>query len=94
MGAIVATVSATAFGTFVSGAGFVLAPTGIVGSIVAASVWGVGKYIARKAHRRWVAGGGDVGEEAREKLGDADVRELKRRTLRDGVEVGPIAVPW
>lgn len=91
-GAAVAAVSATAFGTFVSGAGFVLAPTGIVGSIMAASIWGVGKYIARKAHKRWAASGGDVGTEARESYDDADVRN--RRTLTDGVEMGASAIPW
>lgn len=92
VGAVIATLSATAFGTFVSGAGFVLAPTGIAGSIVAASIWGVGKYIARKAHKRWVASGGDVGTEAREKSDDSDLRN--RRTLSDGIEMGASATPW
>ncbi|KAF2134074.1 hypothetical protein P153DRAFT_353279 [Dothidotthia symphoricarpi CBS 119687] len=40
VGSLVATLGAGAFGTFVSGAGFVLAPTGILGTVVAASVWG------------------------------------------------------
>ena len=91
VGFAAATLSATAIGTFVSGAGFVLAPTGIMGSIVAASVWGVGKYIARKAHNRWVATGGDVGTEVREKASDEGV---ENRVLSDGIELGPRAIPW
>lgn len=88
----VATLGATAFGTFVSGAGFVIAPTGIAGSIVAASIWGVGKYIARKAHKRWIASGGDAGTVMREVQEDADGRET--RVLSHSVEMGPRALPW
>lgn len=91
VGAAIATLSATAIGTFISGAGFVLAPTGIMGSVLAASVWGVGKYIARKAHKRWAASGGDVGIEARERVSDGDVRD---RSLNDGIEMGASAIPW
>lgn len=92
VGAAIATLSATALGTFVSGAGFVLAPTGIVGSIVAATIYGTGKYLARKAHKRWVASGGDAGTEVREKFDDTGVKN--RRTLTDGVEMGASAIPW
>lgn len=91
VGMAVATVAATGFGTVVSGAGFVLAPTGIAGSIVAASVWGVGKYLARKANRRWKVAGGDVGDEARERAHDG-MRE--ERMLSEGYEGGGAAVPW
>ena len=91
VGMAVATVAATGFGTVVSGAGFVLAPTGIAGSIVAASVWGVGKYVARKASARWKQGGGDVGEEKRERVRDGAREE---RMLSEGYEGGGRAVPW
>ncbi|EME42598.1 hypothetical protein DOTSEDRAFT_73441 [Dothistroma septosporum NZE10] len=91
VGMAVATVAATGFGTVVSGAGFVLAPTGIAGSIVAASVWGVGKYVARKANARWKKGGGDLGDEARERASDG-MRE--ERMLNEGYEGGGAAVPW
>ncbi|KAF7189199.1 hypothetical protein HII31_09621 [Pseudocercospora fuligena] len=89
--AAVAFAVATVGGTLVSGAGFVLAPTGIAGSIVAASVWGIGKYIARKAHNRWKDSGGDVGNAARERAGD-EARD--RRLVTDSTEVGASAVPW
>lgn len=91
VGFAVATVSATAIGSVFSGAAFVLAPTGIAGSIVAASVWGVGKYIARKAHKRWERMGGDRGVEAKEQAEDGPWNE---RTLDAGAEIGASAVPW
>jgi hypothetical protein len=48
IGSLVATLGAGALGTVFSGAGFVLAPTGIAGTIVAASVWGVGKFVVNR----------------------------------------------
>ncbi|KAK4614232.1 hypothetical protein CLAFUW4_08766 [Fulvia fulva] len=91
VGFAVATVAATGFGTVVSGARFVLAPTGIAGSIVAASVWGVGKFVARKANARWKREGGDGGVEGRERVYNG-MRE--ERMLQEGYEGGGAAVPW
>jgi hypothetical protein len=53
IGSLVATIGAGAFGTVVSGAGFVLAPTGIAGTILAASIWGVGRFVVRRVGKRW-----------------------------------------
>ncbi|CAI6332371.1 unnamed protein product [Periconia digitata] len=53
IGSLIATIGAGAFGTVVSGAGFVLAPTGIAGTIVAGTVWGLGKFVVKRVQRRW-----------------------------------------
>ena len=85
IGSLVATVGAGALGTAVSGAGFVLAPTGIAGTIVAASVWGVGKFALKRVRRRWDKGSGyGVQEETRQEGMSGAMR----------MERGPEAVPW
>lgn len=66
VGSLVATLGAGVFGTVVSGAGFVLAPTGVVGTLAAAGIWGVGRFAVRKVRRRWGAQGGMGGEEREE----------------------------
>lgn len=85
IGSLVATVSAGALGTVFSGAGFVLAPTGIAGTIVAGTIWGVGKFAVKRLKKRWDGGHGygEV-EEAREERTSAVMR----------MERGPDAVPW
>lgn len=55
IGSLVATLGAGVFGSVVSGAGFVLAPTGIMGTVLAGSVWGVGKFVLRRVRGRWDA---------------------------------------
>lgn len=90
VGALVAAVGATAFGSVISGVAWIAAPTSITASIIAATVWGVGKYAARKLHQRWKHTGQDVGEAEREYQTD---HPLKREgTL--GHELGPQAMPW
>ncbi|KAH7408617.1 hypothetical protein DE146DRAFT_606166 [Phaeosphaeria sp. MPI-PUGE-AT-0046c] len=69
IGSLIATLGAGAFGTVVSGAGFVLAPTGILGTVMAGSVWGVGKFVLRRVKGRWDARRGgfvDLDEEEEE----------------------------
>ena len=86
---LVATVGATAFGGLVSGVGFVVAPTGIAGTIFAASVWGVGKWGARRLERRWKRG--------REQGGgykEIDAEIEGRRTPQMRSMVGSEALPW
>lgn len=90
IGSLVATVGAGAFGTLVSGAGFVLAPTGIVGTIFAATVWGVGRFAVRRVKRRWDRRGGYEHEEDEED--EEDWRERQRRDRR--MEFGAEAMPW
>lgn len=81
IGSLVATVGAGAIGTFVSGAGFVLAPTGIAGTIVASSVWGIGRFAVRRVRGRW------------ERRGDGVVEEQAgSRVAR--MESAPEGLPW
>lgn len=87
IGSLIATLGAGAFGTFVSGAGFVLAPTGILGTVMAGSVWGVGKFVLRRVKGRWDARRGgfvDLDEQEEEEM------EEGRREVRYGVE----EMPW
>ncbi|KAK5078286.1 hypothetical protein LTR64_003305 [Lithohypha guttulata] len=95
-GAIAAAVSATAIGTFVSGVGWVLAPPSFGASIIAMSVWGTGKFVARRLHRRWQTTGKDAGEERRERVADlSGEEEVVRQAGRGlGSDTGPEAVPW
>lgn len=85
IGSLVATIGAGALGTVFSGAAFVLAPTGIAGTIVAASVWGVGKFAVRRLHKRWDKGHGYGEVEERMDESRGNVRRLS---------TGPDAVPW
>ena len=48
IGSLVATIGAGAFGTVVSGAGFVLAPTGILGTVLAGSVCRLRCHLRRR----------------------------------------------
>jgi hypothetical protein len=85
IGSLVATLGAGAFGTVVSGAGFVLAPTGILGTVAAGSVYGVGKFVVRRVRNRWGERGGWVDEEEEEERVDGRSRVWER-----DVE----AMPW
>ncbi|KIW66444.1 hypothetical protein PV04_05779 [Phialophora macrospora] len=92
VGSLVAAVGATAIGGAVSGVAWVVAPTSIGAGIVAAGVWGVGRFAARRLHARWMKGGGDPGAEVRERLEDRG-GEIRREGSY-GMDVGPRAVPW
>jgi hypothetical protein len=90
VGALVAAISATAFGSVITGAAWLAAPPTVGASIIAASVWAVGKFAARRLHKRWERTGGDEGEARREVEEDSPVR--REGTI--GQEIGPQAVPW
>lgn len=87
VGSIVAAVGATAFGGVISGVGWVLAPTGILGTVAVGTAWALGRWGFRKM---------GVGESMEEGV----VRE--RSHAGEGVKVdgqwrdvtGPKAVPW
>ena len=81
-----------AVGSVLSPVAWIAAPTGLGASILAAGVWGVGRFAARRLHARWVRDGGAVGEEVRERAEErgGDVR----REGAYGLDVGPGAVPW
>lgn len=82
-----AAVGATAFGGFVSGVGWILAPPTIVGSLGLGTVWALGKWGFRKMR-------------VREKVRGAAEYEIKEagegvRTDGQWRDVqGPRAVPW
>jgi len=86
IGSLVATIGAGAFGTVVSGAGFVLAPTGIAGTIFAATVWGIGRFAVKKVKKRWGVGQ-DHEDEEQEAWED-------RRYAAQRVDFGAEAMPW
>lgn len=88
-----AAIGATAFGSVVTGVAWIAAPTSIGAAIVSASIWGTGKFVARRLHRRWKKEGGDRAVEERE------VREVREASpvREEGTwrrETGPGAVPW
>jgi len=59
---LVAAVGATTFGGMITGAAWLAAPPTLGASIMAAVVWGVGKFAARRLHKRWMETGRDAGE--------------------------------
>jgi hypothetical protein len=92
VGALVAAVGATAFGTAVSGVAWIAAPPTVGASILAATIWGTGRFVARRLHKRWKKSGEDAGEVAREELEDRPVR--REETMATGQGAGLNAMPW
>jgi hypothetical protein len=92
VGSLVAAVGTTAIGGAVSGVAWVVAPPSIGAGILAAGVWGVGRFAARRLHARWKKDGGDLGAEVRERVEDQGGEV--RREGSYGMDVGPMAVPW
>ena len=82
MGALATAVAGTAIGSVVSGAAFVIAPTGILGGAGVGLLWAVGKFGWRRARARVERG--RKGEDAR-----AD----ERRDAEGEEEVKPVRVP-
>ncbi|KAF2705748.1 hypothetical protein K504DRAFT_459841 [Pleomassaria siparia CBS 279.74] len=94
IGSLTAFVAGTAIGSAVSGVGFILAPTGILGGATVGLLWGVGK-IGWRGWRRFARKAKDGASDARrdEKDGaedDAKVKEL----VEKGEEGGLRADPW
>jgi hypothetical protein len=89
--ALVAAISASAFGGVITGAAWLAAPPTFGASIIAASIWGVGKFTAGRLNRRWRKTGGDVGEEMRERAAD---QGTVRSEGTYGTDMGPRAQPW
>ena len=93
IGSLVAAIGATAFGSVISGVAWIAAPTSFGASIIAATVWYLGKWGARRLQRRWGtlrAKQGDEGVDDHPELMESPVR-------RDGSwrhEIGPGNVPW
>jgi hypothetical protein len=90
VGAVAAAIGATAFGSVITGVAWVAAPTSITAAIVSASIWGVGKWGAKRLHKKWERTGKDQGVELREQTEASPVNQ--EGTWRK--ETGPGAIPW
>lgn len=90
--AIAAAIGATAFGSVVTGVAWIAAPPTIATSVFASVIWGVGKMLAKRAHKRWEKTGGDAGVVVREEVEDG--RGTVRSEGSYGLDVGPGVVPW
>lgn len=92
MGALVAAVSGTAIGSVVSGAAFVVAPTGILGGAGVGLLWAAARFgwrraskrVQRRGEREQAQGEDPRADERRDAEGEGESRE--RRRLR--------ADPW
>ncbi|KIV90141.1 hypothetical protein PV10_07481 [Exophiala mesophila] len=92
VGTLVAAIGATAFGSVVSGVAWIAAPPTIGASVLAAGVWGTGKFAARRLHARWKSTGGDEGQALRDSIDDG--QSGVRVDGAYGLDLGPRAVPW
>lgn len=73
MGALATAVAGTAIGSVVSGAAFVIAPTGILGGASVGLLWAVGKFGWRRARAR--VDGRGRGDARRDEKEDAEGEE-------------------
>lgn len=88
VGAITAAVAGTAIGSVVSGAAFVVAPTGILGGAGIGLLWAVGKFGWRRARARMHRGEHDEHADPRkDEKEDAEQKEAPPIKL-------PRADPW
>lgn len=93
--ALVAAVSASAIGSVVTGVAWIAAPPTIVTSVFASVVWGMGKFLAGRLHKRWERDGKDEGVKIREDVEDGRVAAGTVRSEGTyGLDVGPRAMPW
>lgn len=86
---IVATVGAAASGVIAPFA-WLAAPPTMSAAIVSASIWGVGKFSAKRLHKRWEQTGKDEGRAQREAEETSPVK--REGTWRD--VTGPGAMAW
>lgn len=83
VGSAVAALSATAFGSMISGVGFILAPPTILTSVGFGTIWAMGKWGFRKMH---------VGQ-----MAETEVRDSREGVRKDGQWrdiQGPEATAW
>ena len=86
---IVATVGAAASGVIAPFA-WLAAPPTMGAAIISASIWGVGKFGAKRLHKRWERTGKDEGRAQREAEETSPVK--REGTWRD--QTGPEAMAW
>jgi hypothetical protein len=77
IGALGAAVAGTAIGSVVSGAAFVIAPTGIVGGAGAGLLWAVGKFGWRRARARMERTGNPRVDERADADGEEEVKPIR-----------------
>lgn len=86
---IVATVGAAASGVIAPFA-WLAAPPTMTAAIISASIWGVGKFEAKRLHKRWEQSGKDEGRAQREA---EETNPIKREgSWKD--QTGPDATVW
>jgi hypothetical protein len=92
IGSLTAFVAGTAIGSAVSGVGFILAPTGILGGATVGLLWGVGK-IGFRGWRRFAhkakQGAGDARLDEKDAAEGAKVRELVEKREERGLRADP-----
>lgn len=89
VGALVAAVSGTAIGSVVSGAAFVVAPTGILGGAGVGLVWALARFGWRRARGRGGRGEGKGEDPRADERADAEGVEEREVVVR-----APRADPW
>ncbi|KAF2209664.1 hypothetical protein CERZMDRAFT_100075 [Cercospora zeae-maydis SCOH1-5] len=101
VGALTAALATTAVGSVISGVGFVVAPTGIVGGAVMGVVWGVGKlgwsrvWRGAKNKKERSDGEGDARRDEREDAeGLDDLGRGERRVGEVRTPAGTRVEPW
>jgi hypothetical protein len=77
IGALGAAVAGTAVGSVVSGAAFVVAPTGIVGGAGAGLLWAIGKFGWRRARARMERSGDPRKDEKADADGEEEVKPIR-----------------
>jgi len=106
IGALTAAVSGTAVGSIVSGAAFLVAPTGILGGAGVGLLWAIGRFGWRRARARMQRGGqdetADPRKDEREDAGDLYGQNIRRQVTKIGSMVSvfgsstvtPVAKLW
>lgn len=72
-----------------SGVGFLLAPTGILGGATVGLLWGVGKFGWRRFAKKARDGTGDARRDERDDAGGVKIRELVERREERGLRADP-----
>ena len=89
IGSLAAAVAGTAIGTAVSGAGFILAPTGIFGGALAGLLWGMAKFGWRRFAKKARDGAGDARADERSDAEDDQMREAMEKREERGLKADP-----
>jgi hypothetical protein len=89
IGSLAAAVAGTAIGTAVSGVGFILAPTGILGGALVGLLWGTAKFGWRRLARKAKDGAGDARADEKSDADGVKVQEVMERREERGLRADP-----